>query len=394
MITNLLLLLLPLAALSGWFLGRKKQPNKMKPSAGTFSLPQDYFVGLSYLINEQADKAVDIFIKLLEVNSDTFETHLTLGSLFRRRGEVDRAIRLHQNLIARPQLNKTQRTQALAALAEDYLRAGVLDRAERLLIELSEITENNPQLVNSLQHLLHLYEQQKDWEQAIIIAKKIAQLTGEIQHIAIAHFYCEIAEVAVNKKQLEKARKHLQMALKADPHCARANLLLGTLEMMTAQFKSAITAFQQIMQQDADYISEIIKPMAECYMQLNQEKQLIADLMTYVKTYPRITLVLVLSEHLRKFQGNKTAIEFIASQIRLHPSLRGVAHLVELYLESSQGDARDKLSILQHFINALLADKPIYRCGQCGFSAKILYWQCPQCRHWNSVKPIHGLEGD
>lgn len=391
MITDLLLLLLPVAAASGWHYARKSAGKNPSISTGKTTLPQDYFIGLNYLINEQPDKAVDVFIKMLEVNSDTVETHLALGSLFRRRGEVDRAIRVHQNLIARPQLGKLQRIQALSELAQDYLRAGVLDRAERLFLELVKMGE---QTTPSLHYLLNIYQQQKDWEQAISTAKKLQVITHELMQVPIAQYYCELAEQTSQKKQIDKAKSYLQHALQNDRNCVRASILQAEIETLSGNFKSAIRAYKQVKSQDPDFISEIVLPLAHCCEELKAEDELIDYLRTCLNEYPRVPVVLVLADYLRKQQGDKVAIEFLAEQIHLHPSLRSLDYLLQLYLENSVGDTRYKLQILQDLVKGLLAQKPVYRCVECGFAAKALYWQCPRCRHWNTVKPIHGLEGD
>ncbi len=391
MITDLLLLLLPVAAASGWHYARKSAEKSSSIKPGKASLPQDYFVGLNYLINEQPDKAVEVFIKMLEVNSDTVETHLALGSLFRRRGEVDRAIRVHQNLIARPQLAKFQRIQALSELAQDYLRAGVLDRAERLFLELVKMGE---QTTSSLQYLLNIYQQQKDWEQAINTAQRLQVITHESMHVCIAHYYCELAEQTYDKKMLDKSKSFLQQALQNDKRCVRASILQAEIETMNGNFKAAIRAYKQVKSQDPDYISEIVLPLARCSEELKAEDELIDYLRVCLDQYPRVPVVLVLADYLRKQQGDRVAIEFLAEQIHLHPSLRCLDYLLQLYLENSIGDTRYKLQILHDLVKSLLAQKPVYRCSECGFAAKTLYWQCPRCRHWNTVKPIHGLEGD
>lgn len=389
MIANLALLLLPAAAMSGWYCGRKKP--YFHTSTSRHHLPQDYFVGLNYLINEQPDKAVDVFVKMLEVNSDTVETHLALGSLFRRRGEVDRAIRVHQNLIARPQLAKQQRIEALSELAQDYLRAGVLDRAERLFLEL---VESNAKVASSLQNLLHIYQQQKDWEQAITMAQKLEVVSGNNMHSEIAHYYCELAEKMREKNDLETAKRYLRQAISIDRHCVRASIIQAEIEVQNIQYKTAVRHYKQVKNQDPEYISEIIIPLAKCYEQLHEEQEFIDYLQKCLLEHPRISVVIMLSNYMRKWEGDRSAIEFVADQIQQYPSLRGVQHLIQLYLDNSYGEAREKLLILQDLIKDLLADKPIYRCAHCGFGAKTLYWQCPRCRHWKCVKPIHGLEGD
>lgn len=387
---NLLLLLLPVAAFTGWYWERRNQSSRLTKKNG-HKLPPDYIVGLNYLINEQPDKAVDIFIKMLEVNGDTFETHLALGNLFRRRGEADRAVRIHQNLIALPQLNKLQRHQALAELGQDYFRAGVLDRAEKIFLQL---LENNEKQIAHLESLLYIYQQQKDWQQAIPVAQRLEKLTRLSLHAEIAHYYCELAEATYAANNVDLTQRYLQQALSSDNRCVRASILQGNIATAQTDFKTAIRSYKQIKQQDPEFISEIIAPLSHCYEQLNDQQGLVDYLQQCLQEFPRISVVLALAEYLRKLSGDKAAIEFIAQQIQLHPSLRGVGRLIDLYVANSQGDTKDKLLILRNMVAGLLADKPVYRCGECGFASKALFWQCPRCRQWNSVRPIHGVEGD
>ena len=387
MIMQVLFLLLPMATMVGWLTGRRtsfKNNNKLLPA-----LRQDYFKGLNYLINEQPDKTVDVFIKLLEVDTDTVETHLALGSLFRRRGEVDRAIRVHQNLIARPQLTKEYRLHALSELGKDYLRAGVLDRAEQLFLELTEMDEENQ---GSLRFLLHIYQQEKDWKKAIETAQKLSA-SGEPVHYIIAQYHCEIAEQMIDRGQTSQAIQYLKRAQSIDSHCVRASLIQARLESESSHYRKAIRCYKYVTKQDPDYISEVITPLVNCYQHLGEENKLVEYLEDCLVPYPRISLVLAISDYLQHQHGEKTAIEFIAQQIQRQPSFRGLIHLVRLYLLNSTGDTRDKLLILQNFMKKLLENKPIYRCSHCGFSGNVLYWLCPSCQHWNTVRPIQGLEG-
>ena len=383
----LLFLLLPVAATCGWFLGRRLL-DRQSPKL-THKIRRDYFKGLNYLINEQPDKAVDVFIKLLEVDSDTVETHLALGTLFRRRGEVDRAIRVHQNLIARPQLGKQHRLHALSELGQDYLRAGVLDRAERLFLELVEMGEENQ---SSLRFLLSIYQQEKDWSKAIEIAQKL-QALGESMHPIIAQYYCELAEQMIDKDRTHQALTYLKRAQAIDHACVRASLIRARIESRGENYKESIRSYKRVVAQDPDYISEIVSPLEKCYQKLNEEEKFVSYLEECLLKHPRISLVLAISDYLQRQQGQKVAIEFIAKQIQQQPSLRGLSHLVKLYLLNSAGDAQEKLLILQNFMHKLLTDKPMYRCEHCGFSGRTLYWLCPSCHHWSTVKPIQGLEG-
>lgn len=388
MIVNLLgFLLLPIAATWGWYMGRSEpqNDNKMLP------LHPDYFRGLNYLIDEQPDKAVDVFVKLIEVDSDTVEMHLALGNLFRRKGEVDRAIRIHQNLIARPQLSEIYRLQALSALGQDYLSAGVLDRAERLFQESLVIGGKNEQ---SLRFLLHIYQQEKDWINAIQTAEKLMEFSAESMQPIIAQYHCEIAEQQIERGELQAALTELIRAHRRHKNCVRANLIRARLALKTEKFKNAIDCYQQVVEQDPDYISEIVEPLCWCYQQLEEEKQLVDYLQNTLKKYPRIALVIAVSNYLQQPNNNKAAIEFVTIQIKREPSLRGLSYLAGLYLTNSYGNTRDKLLMLQNFMEQLLADKPIYRCLRCGFSGKTLFWLCPGCHSWSTIKPIHGLEGN
>lgn len=387
---HLLWLLLPVASGSGWYFGRKsaKQPAQSRTRRG---VPVDYLMGVNYLINEQPDRAVDIFIRMLEVDGDTVETHLALGSLFRRRGEVDRAIRIHQNIIARPQLDKSQRVMALTELGKDYLKAGVLDRAERIFQELVSLGE---EMQSSLEYLLHIYEQQKDWQQAIHAAQKLNAISKENRSTIIAQYYCEMAEVEFSHGHEDQALHYLKRATSVEKSCIRVCLLQAEIHMSRHEYQSAIKSLERIALLNPDYICETIEPLRICYDALDKMDHFIHRMHDWLLKYPRMSIMLVLTDYIIQSEGERVAIDFLAEQLRKYPSLRGLQRLIELYLHNSDGDARTKLQLLGGIVNELLKDKPKHRCGHCGFGGHDLYWQCPGCRRWGSVKPIHGIEGD
>lgn len=387
MMYELLLLLLPIAAVSGWYIGRFGRADINSRT----HLSRDYFVGLNYLLDEQPDKAVDVFIKVLEVDSETVETHLALGNLFRRRGEVDRAIRIHQNLIARPSLAKLHRVQALLALGQDYQKAGVLDRAERLFLQVVDMGEY---AAESLQYLLEIYQQQKNWERAILIAAQYEALAGERISKQIAHYYCELADIARMRKENDIAHQQIKNALKVDSNCVRASFLMAEMKFVAGQFKEAIQNYQQVKQQDPEYLSETLMPLVTCYEAMDGQAELMNYLLQCLQDYPRISIVLVIADQIQKQQGDRAAIEFIAHQLHQQPSLRGLKRLIALQLVTADAQSRENLVLLQELTASLLKNKPIYRCEHCGFGGRTLYWQCPGCKNWGSVKPIHGLEGD
>lgn len=385
---NLFWLLLFFGSLAAaWYLGYRMHQEEEPEKKNRFS--RDYLVGLNFLLNEEPDKAVDVFIKMLEVDSDTVETHLAVGKLFRRRGEVDRAIRIHQNLIARPHLDKTYREQSLFELGLDYFRAGMLDRAERVFLELVETKSFS---AAALKELLDIYQQEKAWENAVQAAYKLESITKENMQIAIAHYYCELAEIALSKKQYDQVNEYVKQALNADKNSVRASLLEAKLEMINNDHKSALRSLKRIKKQDANFLSEAIEPLATCYEALQAEKKLVVYLMEILEEYPRIPVVLILSERIRKWKGDKVAANFVADYVRRYPSISGLHLFINLYMSNAEGRARDDLIILQGLTKKLLAEKPDYQCVSCGFSGMALHWHCPGCKQWSSVKPVHCLE--
>ncbi|MEJ2362347.1 MAG: lipopolysaccharide assembly protein LapB [Gammaproteobacteria bacterium] len=384
-----LFLLLPIAALTGWFIGRR---DRRQSSVHLSSeIPLGYIRGLNFLLNEQPDKAIDIFIQLLDVNSETVETHLALGSLFRRRGEVDRAIRIHQNLIARPTLNPEQRMHALNELGQDYMRAGLLDRAEALF---SELIETGPHTVTALQQLIDIYQQEKDWEKAIEIARKLAVKNGTSQNNVIAHYYCELAEQELRANETHKALKYVKKALNTDHQCARASILEGDIENQLGDIKAAIRAYRRVEDQDSDYLPEILETLTNCYRQLNRIDEMITYLREILGRQGGISVMLTLAELIREREGDASAAEFIALQLETKPSVRGMDRLIDLALQLIKGPGQEKLQVLKNVTTQLLVNKPVYKCEVCGFSGKTLHWQCPGCKSWNTIKPIQGVEGE
>lgn len=383
-------LLLPAAAWSGWWVASRNYSIKEKRTTHHFS--REYVVGLNYLLNEQPDKAVDVFIKLLEVDSDTVETHLALGSLFRRRGEVDRAIRIHQNLIARPQLTLLQRKEALMALGQDYMSAGVFDRAERIFTEVVEL--GGTREVSSLRGLLAIYQQEKAWEKALEVVKQLEVSTGTSMHAQAAHYHCEIATHALKSNAYDKAYAAIKQALAVDKQSVRASLMLADLEIKNGRYKQAIRALKNVPDQDAEFLTEIIEPMVHCHRELEAMDECVDYLEQTLADYPRASVIFVVGEYLRNEKSVDIAIDFVSDQLSQHPSIRGLNRLIYWHLESAHGKVRDKLQMLYDITSKFLENKPIYRCEHCGFGGKLLHWHCPSCKQWSRMKPIHGLEGD
>ncbi|MBA3536397.1 MAG: lipopolysaccharide assembly protein LapB [Tatlockia sp.] len=387
---NLWPLLLPAAAWSGWWVASRNYYGKEKRLDNRLS--REYVVGLNYLLNEQADKAVDVFIKLLEVDSETVETHLALGSLFRRRGEVDRAIRIHQNLIARPQLSLHDRKEALMALGQDYMSAGVFDRAERIFLEVVELGGSRE--TSSLHGLLAIYQQEKAWEKALDVTKMLELSAGQSMHIQAAHYHCEIANQAIKNNAFEKAQNAAKQALLVDKMSVRASLIQASLDMQNGRYKQAVRSLKRVPQQDPEFIGEIIEPLVICYREMNAMNECIEFLQQTLTDHPRASTIFVIAEFLRREKNMDEAIDFVSEKLGTYPSIRGLNRLIFWHLETATGKIRIKLQMLYDITSKFLINKPVYRCGQCGFGGKHLHWHCPSCKQWGRMKPVHGLEGD
>jgi lipopolysaccharide biosynthesis regulator YciM len=385
----LLWLLLPVAAGSGWYLARRG--SEKSGSRRVSQLSSNYFRGLNYLLNEQPDKAIEVFLEIAELDSGAVETQLALGNLFRRRGEVDRAIRLHQNLIARPTLSADQKATALLELAEDYMRAGLLDRAENLLSDLVAINAHAPQ---ALRHLIAIYQQERDWPKAIEHARRLQKATGQAMGGVIAQFRCELAEQARARGEPAVAARHLEQALEADSDCVRARMIQGQICLESGDAAGALAALTRVPDLDPDYVPEVLAPVLECHRRLGDSAGARRWLESLVRQHQGISAVLALYRVIENQDGRAAAAAFLTEQLRARPSVRGLAALIETSLDGAPREARDSLEILRDLSAKLLAGKPMYRCQRCGFGARAHHWQCPGCKSWNSVKPIQGVAAE
>ncbi|ABM61346.1 lipopolysaccharide assembly protein LapB [Halorhodospira halophila] len=380
---ELLWLLLPVAALSGWWIGRRGGSDEHH-DAFSPQISDAYFQGLNYLLNEERDKALEVFTRMVEVDSDTAETHLALGSVFRRRGEVDRAIRIHQNLIARPSLTRRQRTYALLALGEDYMKAGVFDRAEKLF---QEVVEQDAHVEQALRRLLTIYEHEREWDRAIETAERLEQVGEGDYRVRIGQLRCEQAAHALARGYTEHARKALRRALSADPDCARANMLLGDLERELGRYKAAVKAYEAVGQQDPALLPEVLDGLAAAYRGLGRSGQMETFLRDTVTRMPDGRLMVRLAEVIRERRGTQAAIRELTLMLRRQPSLDGIRRLVALTHSVGEPIGPREMQILLDLFEKLEAGRALYRCRRCGFSARTLFWQCPGCQGWASIRP-------
>jgi len=381
---EVLALLLPVAAASGWW-AAKRSARQEATRMRRFDVDPAYFRGLNYLVNEQPDKAIDIFVRMLEVNSETVELHLALGNLFRRRGEVDKAIRIHQNLIARPTLSPVQRAQALLELGQDYLRSGLLDRAEGLFNELVEMD----QLVKpALRNLIIIFQHEKDWEKCLEASRKLEKLGDRNQVREQAHYYCELAAEAEERGDDAEAAGLLKEAQRADPASVRVLLMQGELAMAREDYREAIRSFKQVETQHPTYVGELIEPLAKCHEQLSLGGEWLAHLREQYERHPSLPLMLAIADGVRGRDGDAAAIGFVTDHLSRKPSLRGLQYLIDIRLAEKGQDRTEFMVLLKNLVDQMVVDVPAYQCHRCGFSARTLHWQCPGCRAWGTSTPL------
>lgn len=384
-----ILLLLPLGIAIGWLV-----PSLIKEKrSSTSNLSNNYFRGLNYLINEEQDKAIEVFVKMLEDNPETVETHIALGALFRRRGETARAISIHENIISRSNLSEQQRTESQMELGRDYIRAGLLDRAEVPFRELSELPAYRR---DALKFLNEIYDQEQDWDLAIKSAQDLHELSPEDKwNVVIAHYFCEKAKLALADNDYEVTENFLTESLKQHAGSVRANIIWAQLYEKQGKFPEAVARYKQVEHQNLDHLSEVLTPLLNTYEKYAETDEIIDYLQQLSKKYNGTTLLLALVEKISQKYGEREAENILINHLQDKPSVRGLEYLIALNLRRIKDDAdKAKLMGLKQMMRQLQEEKPLYKCGSCGFQARQMHWQCPGCRHWSSIASIIGVSGE
>lgn len=380
----LALSLVPPAAWAGWWLARRRYRNG--DARHRDSISTNYFRGLNYLLNEQPDKAIEVFLKLAEINTDTVETHLAIGNLFRRRGEVDKAIRFHRHIISRSNLGEQHRFQALLELGEDYMRAGLLDRAEKLF---SDMAADGRHSDLAVRNLLSIYQQEKDWKNAIIQARRLGQLRDESSAPLIAQFHCELAAIDREAGRPDGLRHHLEAAREIHPECVRAQLMEAELSASEHRWEDAERAYRAACELDPDIVLLVIDDLARTSSELGREEELLQWLQALVQQGSGFSPVLAYATILARREPGR-AIEFLVGRLQREPSARGLHHLLELMQRHGQGGQEIEPNLLRDLVGNLLSEQPTFRCRHCGFSGQTWHWQCPSCRRWETTRPVAG----
>jgi lipopolysaccharide biosynthesis regulator YciM len=382
-----MLLVFPLFFGMGWLAARIDIKQLLSESS---ALPRSYFQGLNFLLNEQQDKAIEAFIEVVKVDPQTIELHFALGSLFRRRGEVDRALRMHLNLVERTDLEEDKRQQALFELAQDYLKAGILDRAEALFQDL----QDTPHAAASLDFLLELYQKEKDWLKAIDVTQRLAAISGRPHDKEAAFFYCELAAAELPQKRVDTARAYLRQALARHPQSVRASMMLGEIEYAARNYAEAIEIWKRIEQQDARYLPLVAERLLEAHRESGRTEAGIAMLQGYLARHPSLDLMNVLFHATLQRDGAEAAYRLVRDELQRNPTLLGLDKLLEARLLDLDipEERRADVEMVKKLVHQRTRALAMYRCTNCGFKARQFYWHCPACHGWDTYSPRRSEE--
>lgn len=381
------LLALPLFFALGWLAARIDIRQVVHESR---ALPRSYLSGLNFLLNEQPDKAIDSFVEAVRIDPQTAELHFALGSLFRRRGETDRAIRMHQLLVDREDITEEQRLQALGELGQDFLKAGLLDRAETVFLKLKDTRVDEV----AANYLLEIYQQEKEWGKAIDIANGLSEHESVHWQREVSNFHCELAIQALADSRFDAVESHIQQALAISRKCVRASLVLGDLRAARGRDEEALEAWKRIESQDPVYLSLAAQRILDAYGRLGKVEQGHLLLRSWLERHPSLDLLDELFHWEIEKVGPSAAYELVREELRRNPTLLGLDKLLEAALLTAPPSYRNDIELVKQLIHSHTRRVARYRCDACGFKARQFYWRCPACGGWETYPPRRTEEFD
>jgi len=372
-----------IAAALGYFFARFGDDEEGEEEPAN-KLNADYIRGLNFLLDEKPDQALEVFMRMVEVDDETLETHFALGSLFRRRGEIDRAIRVHQNIIARPNLGQMHREQALVALAEDYLSAGLLDRAEDTFEQLRDSDEHG---VYARRKLVRIYEVTQEWEHAVSGFEELATLDPlAAEESRVAHYYCELAEQAFEAGDIDLARQMLAQAERTNNPSLRSKLLSADIDRAVGEHKAAIRAYGEIMDIEPRLIGDVVPKLAECCRATGEQGHLSEALRILLEHSPDAGKAIGLAAVYDPRIVNPTALACLKDFVLSDKVLTNLVDMTGLH-EGDEDRSHAALERIREGLAKVISQGHRYRCRECGYVSSELLWQCPSCRNWESVSP-------
>ena len=382
-------LLLSVAVAVGWLVGR--YGGSYRRSRKTISDVDSVKDRLQFLFTNYSDQAVENFVQSLPVNKDTVSLHLSIGSHFRNKGETDRATLIHQNLLARPELPARYTPKVTLELAMDYLGAGLLDRAEALFQELMGDREFGRRAAGEL---IELYQREREWEKAGQVAKTLTRTDSDpVMFKTLSYITCELADSALKDDDRWTAKKLFREALEYDPSCVRATLLLMKLHVRQGNYREASKQGLKVFEQNPQFGPEAVDRLMQLERDHGDVGRLFKKLKKLYEQYPSTSLLLALVESVERSSSRPAAIDLLRQELEVRPSMRGLLRLVEL-AGYEKGMTTDEGRLVSRIGHLILANRPIYRCVNCGFDGRQLHWLCPSCKQWETVRPIQGVEAE
>lgn len=356
------------------------------------SLDRRYFEGLTFLLKDEADEAIDRFVTDMEVNSKTLEVHLSLAGLLRRKGEVSRAVKVHENLLNSSQLSSPQTQLVQLELSQDYFHSGLLDRAECLLRELADQSSVARDVrEDALKRLIEIYQATSEWLKAIDIADRLTErkFSGEPDEWrkAQAHYCCELALSAVDNPGGADSVQWLKSALSYDAKCVRASLLQARLDLKCGDTDAAIAVLGSIPSQSAELASEMVAPLYDCYIHQGKKIEFMEVLNQHLEEHKDIRALRLLFELSCDFESVTSALKRIAPFLSSYSILTSAKDLC-LTLDSLIGF--HDVDRFRPVINQLLSVESYYECVKCGFDGQEIHWLCPSCTSWGSMQVVNG----
>ncbi len=373
------LLLFPAFFALGWLAARVDMRSVLRQAK---EVPAGFFRGLDALVEEDSGGAVKALAEVARQQPAVQELPLTLGKLYRKRGENDRAIRLHQQMLESTDLPSEQRDAVRFELAQDFRKAGLVDRAEEILLKL---LDGNMGLAARRQ-LLDIYQQDRDWEKAIATARELRSDAHSYQH-EVAQYHCELAQGELYKSNYAEARRHVVEALAANRKCVRASLILGDIEFAEGRLEEAIAAWQGIEKQNFEYLSMAAERLFDAYEKLGKPGEGIALLRGYQKTFPQLELTDLLYQKVATYEGEARALEAAREAVHARPSLNGVYRLIESQMDGLTPEGRLDAEVIRALVFKHAQRLTVHRCKCCNFRSRAFFWHCPACGEWESFTP-------
>jgi len=347
------------------------------------SLPRGYFKGLNFLLNEQPDKAIDAFIEIVKLDPETADMHFALGNLFRRRGETERAIRVHQNLLSRPDLPTEQKVHAQYELGMDYLKAGLLDRAEETFNELVD----TQYAVQARRALLEIFQREKEWRRAITAAEGLQESGAGARQKEIAQFYCELAQDALVHMEPDDAKLLLEKALHAERKSVRATMLMGDAQIAQGDVEGALKTWRRVEQQSVPHVALVAGRLMDGYRRVGRPQEGVNLLRSYLAEASSLDLLEVVFKAVIEQGGVAAAKELVVEELRRNPTLMGLDKLLEARMMDAPVEIWEELSMVKNLVHGYTQKVARYQCSHCGFKARQFYWQCPGCSRWETYPP-------